>query len=244
MLAPHVGVVPVEVGLLGREQVQVPLAGRAVGVASCASRSRPRTSTPRRSGSRRRRPSGRNQKRSRSGEPGPAASAAWNHACWSETWLGTTSMMVRMPSAQRLLDERLGLGERAEVADRWRGSRRRRSRRRRAATTYHGREPDRVDAEVAQVAAARARTPARSPVPSPLPSAKLRDVDLVDHGGAPPQRVGCGDRSDERCDAPARRQARCGLDGGAVRRSSAGSRHGRLPVSAPDRRPSPARDAM
>ena len=40
-----------------------------------------------------------NQNRSRSGEPGPAASAAWNHSCWSETWLGTTSMMVRMPRA-------------------------------------------------------------------------------------------------------------------------------------------------
>ena len=40
-----------------------------------------------------------NQKRSRSGLPGPAASAAWNHSCWSLMWFGTTSMMVRMPSA-------------------------------------------------------------------------------------------------------------------------------------------------
>ena len=31
--------------------------------------------------------------------PGPAASAAWNHGCWSETWLGTMSTIVRMPSA-------------------------------------------------------------------------------------------------------------------------------------------------
>ena len=43
---------------------------------------------------------GRNQNRSRSGEPGPAASAAWNQGCWSETWFGTTSMIVRIPSAR------------------------------------------------------------------------------------------------------------------------------------------------
>ena len=56
----------------------------------------------------------RNQNRSRSGEPGPAASAAWNQACWSETWLGTTSMIVRMPQRQRLGDQLLGLGQVAE----------------------------------------------------------------------------------------------------------------------------------
>ena len=42
---------------------------------------------------------GRNQNRSRSGAPGPPASAAWNHGCASEQWFGTTSTMVRMPSA-------------------------------------------------------------------------------------------------------------------------------------------------
>ena len=43
---------------------------------------------------------GRNQNRSRHGEPGPAASAAWNHGCWSDTWFGTMSTIVRMPSAR------------------------------------------------------------------------------------------------------------------------------------------------
>ena len=40
-----------------------------------------------------------NQNRCRSGDPGPAASAARNHSCWSDTWLGTMSTIVRMPSA-------------------------------------------------------------------------------------------------------------------------------------------------
>ncbi len=43
---------------------------------------------------------GRKWKRLRSALPGPAASAARNHACWSETWLGTMSTMVRMPSSR------------------------------------------------------------------------------------------------------------------------------------------------
>ena len=40
---------------------------------------------------------GRNQNSSRSGAPGPAASARWNHGCSLEQWLGTMSMMIRMP---------------------------------------------------------------------------------------------------------------------------------------------------
>ena len=40
-----------------------------------------------------------NQNRARSAEPGGDASAAWNQGCWSETWLGTTSTIVRIPSA-------------------------------------------------------------------------------------------------------------------------------------------------
>jgi hypothetical protein len=42
---------------------------------------------------------GRNQNRSRSADPGAAASAARNHACWSETWFGMTSMIVRIPTS-------------------------------------------------------------------------------------------------------------------------------------------------
>ena len=42
---------------------------------------------------------GRNQNLARSADPGPAASAAWNHGCWSEQWFGTMSMIVRRPCA-------------------------------------------------------------------------------------------------------------------------------------------------
>ena len=77
-------------GWSGVEQVQVPLpSGTWVQAGppkmDCQSLGGP-PSTP-----------GRNQNRSRAGEPGPAASASWNHGCWSEQWFGTTSMMMRMP---------------------------------------------------------------------------------------------------------------------------------------------------
>ncbi len=42
---------------------------------------------------------GRNQNLSRAADPGPAASASANHGCRKEPWLGTTSMMIFMPSA-------------------------------------------------------------------------------------------------------------------------------------------------
>ena len=101
VLGADVGVVPVEVGLLGREQVQVPLAGLPSGFVVRVQAGPPKSDSQPFGGSLavRRRVPGRNQNRSRSGEPGPAASAAWNHACWSETWFGTMSMIVRMPSA-------------------------------------------------------------------------------------------------------------------------------------------------
>ena len=44
-----------------------------------------------------------NQKRSRSGLPGPAARACWNQGCSLETWFGTMSMIVRMPSSRASL---------------------------------------------------------------------------------------------------------------------------------------------
>ena len=39
----------------------------------------------------------RNMYISRSLEPLPAASAAWNSGCWSEEWFGTRSTITRMP---------------------------------------------------------------------------------------------------------------------------------------------------
>ena len=94
----------------------------------------------------------RNQKRSRSGEPGPDASAAWNHTWWSDTWLGTTSMMVRMPEGQGVADQALGLVEVPEervdgavVGDVVPAVRHRRG--------VPRREPDRVDRRARQVAA-------------------------------------------------------------------------------------------
>jgi hypothetical protein len=41
----------------------------------------------------------RKTKRSRGALPGPATSAARNQSCWLDVWLGTTSTMIRMPSA-------------------------------------------------------------------------------------------------------------------------------------------------
>ena len=188
VLGADVGVVPVEVRLLGREQVEVPLARACRRGPSCGSRSGRRgTRTASRSAARR--PSGprpgRNQNRSRSGEPGPAASAAWNQACRSETWFGTMSMIVRMPSVEGLGDERLGLRRACRRPDRSPGSRRRRSRRRRAGETYHGREPDGIDAEVAQVGESRADAGEVAGAVA-VAVGEAADVDLVDDRAAPP----------------------------------------------------------
>jgi hypothetical protein len=42
---------------------------------------------------------GRNRYRRRSADPGPAATAARNHRCWSDVWLGTMSSSTRRPTA-------------------------------------------------------------------------------------------------------------------------------------------------
>ena len=100
MLGPDVGVRPVEVGLLGREQVEVPLA-RAVRPSVRVHAGPPKIDCQPFGGSSPSAPvPGRNQKRARSGDPGGEASAARNHGCWSETWFGTMSTIVRMPSAR------------------------------------------------------------------------------------------------------------------------------------------------
>ena len=137
-----------------------------------------------------RRPSprpGRNQKRARSGEPGAAASASWNHGCSLETWFGTTSTIVRMPSSARLRDQLLGLVERPErrvdraVVDdvvAVVGERRR----------VPGVEPERVDAEVAQVRQLGADAGEVADAVA-VPVGEAPDVDLVDDRVAPPRPV-------------------------------------------------------
>ena len=97
VLGPDLGVCPVEVGMLRREEVEVPLVafpgprpgGTAEDRLPVVGRAAPAGPMP-----------DRNQKRSRSREPGGDARASRNHACWSETWLGTTSTIVRSPSSR------------------------------------------------------------------------------------------------------------------------------------------------
>ena len=94
-----VGVAPVEVGLPRVEQVQVPLAGPAVRL-DHPGPGRAAEHRPPAVGRQRRRPAlgpSRNRNRARSGEPGPAASAARNQGCSLEQWLGTMSISTRRP---------------------------------------------------------------------------------------------------------------------------------------------------
>ena len=101
---------PVQVGLLGREQVQVPLPVRHPGPGRAAEDRRPVV----------RRLARRPAAAVAEDVAGPlraaraAASAAANHACWSEVWLGTRSTVTRMPQRVRVGDQRVEVGERAE----------------------------------------------------------------------------------------------------------------------------------
>ena len=109
-------VAPVEVRLLGVEQVQVPLARRIRPAPSRASHAGP-PNTARQSfgGSEPSSPRpGRKTYRARSGEPGPAASAATNHGCSSEVWFGTMSSSTRRPSRCASSISATRLVERAE----------------------------------------------------------------------------------------------------------------------------------
>ncbi len=96
VLGPDVGVLPVEVGLLGREQVQVPLAVLGARPGGAAEDRLPAVGWQLAVLA----PPGRNQKRSRAGEPGGEASASVNQGCSLEMWFGTMSTIVRMPSSR------------------------------------------------------------------------------------------------------------------------------------------------
>ena len=183
---------PVEVRLLGREQVQVPLAGRAVRARSSWSRRARRRSTASRSAAASPpgpRP-GRNQNRSRSADPGPAASAAVNHGCRSEQWFGTTSMIDPDAERVRLRDQRVGVGEGAEdgvdgavVGDVVAGV----GHRRRVPRV----EPDRVDAEVGEIGQPG---PDAGQVADPVAVAvgEAAHVELVDRGARHQAELGHG----------------------------------------------------
>ena len=127
----------------------------------------------------------RNQNRARSGEPGGESIAAWNQACSTDTWLGTMSTIVRIPTACGLRDQALRLLERAE-----RGIDRPVVRDVVAAVgergAVPGREPDRIDAQVGEVGEPRAdaREVADAVAVAVREAAR---VDLVDDGVAPPR---------------------------------------------------------
>ncbi len=185
VLAAHVGVVPVEVGLLGREHVEVPLAGRTVGVR----RARPRAALELRD------PVGRDLRPVLAPARVEPEALALGRAGAGREGRAEPLVLGRdvvrddvddRADAERagLRDELLGLGERAELrvdravvgdvvaAVRERGH-------------VPGGEPDRVDAEVAQVAEALAHA-CEVTGPVAVPVREAAHVHLVDHGAAPP----------------------------------------------------------
>ena len=171
-LVAHGRVVPVEVGLLGREEVQVPLARGAVGSVTRVQAGPPKMDSQSLGGSSPSAPlPGRKMVARRAGRAGALGERRWNHSCWSEEWLGTRSTMIRRP---RPCASRISASASAgcRTSGRRRGSRRRRSRRRPAGRRRRGRarRRRRRGRQVRQPAV----MPARSPMPSPLLSAKLR----------------------------------------------------------------------
>ena len=99
-------VLPVEVGLLGVEQVQIPLPGIAVRLGDPRPRGPPKIDTQLFGGCT---PPGPGAVAEDVALPrvgaGPAASAAWNHGCAELVWLGTRSIVTLMPSAVGRLDQ-------------------------------------------------------------------------------------------------------------------------------------------
>ena len=117
------GVVPVEVGLLGQEQVQVPLLGRLVPASTRAAAEGRQPVVGRRRPARR----SRQTYQSRFGSSRDARLPT-NHGCWSEVWFGTQSSRTRHVRARgrRRAARRRSRGRR--TAGRRRSSRPRRSR--------------------------------------------------------------------------------------------------------------------
>ena len=134
-------------------------------------------------------------------------------------WLGTMSTMTRMPSACASRDQLPRPRRACRRAGRCRGSRRRRSRRRPSATGTRG-EPDRVDAEVAQVGQARADAGEVADAVA-VAVGEAAEVDLVDDGAAPP-------RAGRRLGVARRRRPCCEqerVDGGAMAGESTGAQN-------------------
>ena len=181
---------PVEVGLLGREQVEVPLAGRAVRVLVRVHAEPPKIDCQPFGGSSPSGPRpGRNQKRSRSGEPGARRERRAEPRVLVRDVVRDDVDDRADPERARLGDQLLGLREGPErrvdrpvvgdVVARV-GHRRR----------VPGVEPEGVDAEVAQVGqpVADARQVADAVA---VRVGEAPDVDLVDDGVAPPPVACC-----------------------------------------------------
>ena len=177
-------ILPVEVGLTGREQVQVPLA---------VARPWSRRARRRRSASRWaavRRP---HLGRAGSGSaavpsdrrPAPRRTSAW----WSELWFGTMSSSTRMPASCASGDHPIclvqGSVDRFDVAIVGHVVAGVRHRRRVPRV-----DPDGIDAEARQVRQSSAQTGDVADAVA-VPIGETADVDLVDDGGLPPGFDGC-----------------------------------------------------
>ena len=149
---------------------------------------------------------GRKMNRARSGCPAPAASAAENHGCWSEKWLGT--MSIGDPDAERvrLGEQRVEVGQRAEqrvdvarVGDVVAAVGHRRA--------VERRQPQRVDAELVQVGQPLAH-PDQVTDAVAVAVGEAARVDLVEDRGRPPGPAGSA-FSHERHRARRLSRARC-----------------------------------